>query len=349
MFSKYKGALLVVSHDRNFLNHICNKIVEIEDGKIKIYKGNYDDYKMLKKENIKCEENEYKKYISEKKRLEQVISAKKVLRDRIKKAPKGMGKSEAKTIKMGDQRGKKNIENNIKSVEKRIEHMDVKKKPKRQQQIVININDGCEITAKNLIEIINYNLKVNNKILLENINLKIVNGVKAALIGENGCGKTSLLNRIMDFMQDKEVNGYSEALDILLTRYKNYIFNISYRFMHNYEDAMDLTQDVLIRVYKAIGRYEERNYFKGWLYRIISNTAINMYSKAYRRESPYLEKLEVVDDKRYNTEKEYERIYLQEKIYTASSKLKGKQRDVFILRYYENYSYKEIADILNMS
>ena len=58
--------------------------------------------------------------------------------------------------------------------------------------------------------------------------------------------------------------GDSEALDILLTRYKNYIFNLSYRFMHNYEDAMDLTQDVLIRVYKAIDRYEERNYFKGW-------------------------------------------------------------------------------------
>ena len=136
--------------------------------------------------------------------------------------------------------------------------------------------------------------------------------------------------------------GNNEALDILLTRYKNYIFNISYRFMHNYEDAMDLTQDVLIRVYKAIGRYEERNYFKGWLYRIISNTAINMYTKAYRRESPYLEKLDIVDDKRYNTEKEYERVYLQGKIYSASMKLKGKQRDVFILRYYENYSYKEI-------
>ena len=233
MFSKYKGALLVVSHDRNFLNHICNKIVEIEDGKIKIYKGNYDDYKRLKEENISYEENEYKKYISEKKRLEQVISAKKVLRDRIKKAPKGMGKSEAKTIKMGDQRGKKNIENNIKSVEKRIEHMDVKKKPKRQQQIVININDGCEITAKNLIEIINYNLKVNNKILLENINLKIVNGVKAALIGENGCGKTSLLNRIMDFMQDKEVNGVKVAKGVKIG------------YFHQKQDMLDEDKSIL--------------------------------------------------------------------------------------------------------
>lgn len=163
-----------------------------------------------------------------------------------------------------------------------------------------------------------------------------------------------IITKEKELLKDYELieahkKGDAEALDILLTRYKNYIFNLSYRFMHNYEDAMDLTQDVLIRVYKAIDRYEERNYFKGWLYRIISNTAINMYSKAYRRESPYLEKLEIVDDKRYNTEKEYERVYLQEKIYSASKKLKGKQRDVFILRYYENYSYKEIADILNIS
>ena len=40
---------------------------------------------------------------------------------------------------------------------------------------------------------------------------------------------------------------------------------------------------------------------------------------------------------------------MQGKIYSASMKLKGKQRDVFILRYYENYSYKEIANILNIS
>ena len=84
--------------------------------------------------------------------------------------------------------------------------------------------------------------------------------------------------------------GNRQSLDILISRYKNYIFNLSYRFMHNYEDSMDLTQEVLIRVYKAIDKYEDRNYFKGWLYRIVSNTAINTYGKSYKRESPYLEK-----------------------------------------------------------
>ncbi len=163
-----------------------------------------------------------------------------------------------------------------------------------------------------------------------------------------------MYKEVKEELTDKELidsykSGNRQSLDVLITKYKSYIFNLSYRFMHNYEDAMDLTQEVLIRVYKAIDRYEERNYFKGWLYRIISNTAINTYGKSYRRESPYLDKLELIDDTRYNMESDYERIYLREKISDAYNKLKGKQKDVFMLRYYENCSYKEISKILNIS
>ena len=132
---KYKGSLLVVSHDRNFLDEICNKIVEIENGKINLYKGNYSRYMEQKNEEIKNREVQYKKYINEKERLEKAITEKRRLRDKIKKAPKGMGQSEAKTIKMGDQRGKKTLDNNIKAIKKRIEHMEVKEKPKEEEKI----------------------------------------------------------------------------------------------------------------------------------------------------------------------------------------------------------------------
>ena len=197
-FKRYKGALLVVSHDRDFLDNICNKILEIEDGKINIYKGNYSDYINKKEEDIKTKKREYHKYISEKERLEHVIQEKEGLRDRIHKAPKGMGKSEAKTIKMGDQGGKKTIENSIKNVEKRIEHLEVKEAPKEREKIIININEGTEVGSKNLIEIIDYNLCVGEKVILNNINLNIKNGAKVGLIGENGCGKTSLLKSIIN-------------------------------------------------------------------------------------------------------------------------------------------------------
>ena len=53
MFKKYSGALLVVSHDRKFLDDVCNEISEIEDGKLKVYKGNYSRYLGLKGEDYK--------------------------------------------------------------------------------------------------------------------------------------------------------------------------------------------------------------------------------------------------------------------------------------------------------
>ena len=108
-----------------------------------------------------------------------------------------MGKSEAKTIKMGDQRGKKNLENNIKSVEKRIEHLEVKSSPKEKEKIIININEGTEVSAKILIEIKDFTLSVGDENLVEDISFNIKNGYKVAIISENGCGKTTLLNKII--------------------------------------------------------------------------------------------------------------------------------------------------------
>ena len=203
MFKKYNGALLIVSHDRKFLDDICNEIVEIEDGKLKVYKGNYSKYISLKEEDYEKQKKEYENYRHEKERLENVISEKEVLRDRIKKAPKGMGKSEAKTIKMGDQRGKKHIENNIKSIEKRIKHMEVKVPPKKEEKIIININEGSEVASKNLIEIKDFKLLVEDKVLIDKINLNIRNGAKIALIGANGCGKTTLLKQILNNDSEK--------------------------------------------------------------------------------------------------------------------------------------------------
>lgn len=143
--------------------------------------------------------------------------------------------------------------------------------------------------------------------------------------------------------------GEEMAVDVLLTRYKDYIYRLSYRFMHNYEDAMDLMQDVLIRVIRGLKKYEERNYLKGWLYRIISNASINMGKAMAKREIPADKAFEWLRDERESVENELENTFLKEKIYDASLQLKGKQRDVFFLRYYEMLPYDEIGSILKIS
>ena len=68
-FKEYSDTFMVVSHDRNFLDNVCNKILEIENGKAKLYNGNYSKYIELKEEEVARKEFEYEQYVKEKKRL----------------------------------------------------------------------------------------------------------------------------------------------------------------------------------------------------------------------------------------------------------------------------------------
>ena len=197
MLKKHKGSLLLVSHDRDFLDALCNKIVELEDGKIKIYNGNYTTYLKIKEEERNRQEFEYEQFVSEKKRLEAAKIQKMNLSNGIRKTPKRMGNSEARLHKMGGQKGKKNLDGNAKAIQSRIDKLEIKERPKSINQIKIHIKDGLEIVSKNLVEINDLTLSVNGDILLDNVSFKVKRNKKIALIGENGCGKTTLIKEII--------------------------------------------------------------------------------------------------------------------------------------------------------
>lgn len=220
-FKEYKGALVVISHDRNFLDKLCNQILEIEDGKIKIYKGNYSDYsqqKIKERERLKFE---YEQYISEKQRLEQAIYKIKHKEQSIKRPPKRMGNSEARLHKMGGQRAKANLDSTTKSIKKRIEHLEVKENPKKQRKIHLDILESNQSYSKIIVEGKNINKAFGDKILFENAHFCVENGAKTALIGPNGCGKSTLIKMIMQNDESIKVSptakiGYfSQDLNIL--------------------------------------------------------------------------------------------------------------------------------------
>lgn len=233
MFKNHKGALLLVSHDREFLDNICNKIAEIQNGKLKVYEGNYSKYLRLKKEERNREEREYKEYITEKNRLETAIRVKEGLGDRIRKTPKRMGNSEARLHrKMGGQKGKKKIDNAIKNIENRIEHLEVKEKPKNIKETKIRIKEGLEIITKTPIEIKNLNLYAGNKLLIKDSSLRIKRGSKTAIIGENGCGKSTLIKAIINNSKEEiKINnkvriGYFDQEQKILNDNKSILENI---------------------------------------------------------------------------------------------------------------------------
>ncbi|EKS4343751.1 ABC-F type ribosomal protection protein CplR [Clostridium sporogenes] len=240
LISEYKGGLLLVSHDRDFLNNLCDNILEIENGKVKLYKCGYSKYLKLKAEEKEVEKREYEEYITEKKRLEKAMMVKENQRDSIRKAPKRMGNSEARLFKMGDQKSKKHLDGNIKSLKSRINHLEVKEKPISSRDIKIKITEGNKIPSKTVIEVKNLDLYIGDKLLIKDGNFKIKNGKKAAIIGENGCGKTTLIKKILK--RDTE--------NIRLSKY------ISIGYFDQNQDILDKDKTILDNI-KSTSSYDE--------------------------------------------------------------------------------------------
>ncbi|WHH57863.1 ribosomal protection-like ABC-F family protein [Petroclostridium sp. X23] len=196
-FGEYNGALILISHDRSFLDKLCNKILEIENGRIKIYHGNYSGYQAKKIQEKERVEFEYQQYVKEKKRLEEVISDTKEKVRRIKKAPKRMGNSEARLHKMGDQKAKATLDRAVKNIAARIEHLEVKEKPKKAERIQLDIADSNRLYSKIVLEGRKISKVFSNKTIFRDADFTIYNGTKTALIGPNGCGKSTLIKMIM--------------------------------------------------------------------------------------------------------------------------------------------------------
>ena len=170
----YKGMIIAVSHDRYFLDSLCDSIYEIERNKSTKYPGNYTAYLEEKKKNYETELKHYEEQQEEIKRLEDYVSR---------------NKARASTAKMA------------KSKQKTIDRIEIMEKP-------VLMNKACRFnfemdypSYKDVLVAENLELNVNAggilKTIAKNINLDIKRGEKVAIIGANGIGKSTLLNTLV--------------------------------------------------------------------------------------------------------------------------------------------------------
>jgi len=216
----FDGALLMVSHDRDLLDKVCNRILEIEDGHIKLYQGNYSDYKEQKDLEIKTNELEYENYIKERRKLERSIIETKSKAKGMRKTPKRMGNSEARLHKMASQNARRSLDKKAKAMETRLEKLEVKQNVKDIEKIKVDIL-GDEIYSKIAIEGKNIKKSFGDRTIFKGGDFQIYTGKKTALIGENGSGKTTLLKMILNkekgisTSQRAKIGYFSQDLSIL--------------------------------------------------------------------------------------------------------------------------------------
>src|SRR5699024_6592821 len=191
-FARYKGAILIVSHNRYFLDKNCTKIWEIEDSKVQEFHGNYTSYVEQKEILHQKQQEEYEKYIKKKKQLEQAITLKEQKAQKMIKPPsKRMGTSESRVWKMQHATKQKNMHQNIKALETRVQKLEHVEKPKEFPTIKMNFSYLKQLQGRYVIRVNNLSVNFDNRLLWKEASFAIKGGEKVAIIGDNGVGKTT--------------------------------------------------------------------------------------------------------------------------------------------------------------
>ena len=172
----YKGIVIVVSHDRYFLDNVVTKIIELEDMYCETYKGNYSYYVNQKEENMLIQFENYKE---QQKKIAAMEKAIKDLRDWAIRADNN------KFFKRAA------------SMQKSLNKMDRISKPKFQRQNMKLSFNEAERSGNDVIVVKNLYKNYEDKELFRDGNMQVNFGERVALIGANGSGKTTFLKMVL--------------------------------------------------------------------------------------------------------------------------------------------------------
>jgi RNA polymerase sigma-70 factor (ECF subfamily) len=149
--------------------------------------------------------------------------------------------------------------------------------------------------------------------------------------------------------------GEERAFDELVTRYQTRLLNFVYRTIGDRERGEDLVQEVFVRVYRHLHRFDRSKKFSTWIYTIASNLAKNelrnrarnplVLFQAIKQNWPDDDRPVQFEDSASRPDDLFRKRHLRELVEDAVAKLPGHHRQVFVLRELEGKSYEEIAEI----
>ncbi|MGE4287146.1 MAG: RNA polymerase sigma factor [Salinivirgaceae bacterium] len=154
------------------------------------------------------------------------------------------------------------------------------------------------------------------------------------------------------------LNGNTNAFGPLVTRYQDLVFNTCMSFVHNADEANDLTQDVFIRAFEKLSQFNHQSGFSTWLYRIAINTSLNAIrskkGSLFQRMGGWFDSenkavFDVPTDQSLTPENLMLNSEQSALVQKELDKLSEKQRVAFVLSRCENLPQKEIAAIMQIS
>ncbi len=191
--SRYKGSILLTSHDRAFLDEVVDRIIELEKGQVKIYGGNYSFYREQKLEREKAYLKKYKENVAEIERLERLIVEKK---EKAKQLSKDKGRDNDKYARYFFSQKSAKFDRTAKAFESRLKRIKRMEKPLDRRTYPFTFQ-GEVHSDKFILGVKNLSKRYRDKQVLNDISFSVTGNNHVWLSGKNGSGKSTILNIIV--------------------------------------------------------------------------------------------------------------------------------------------------------
>ena len=142
--------------------------------------------------------------------------------------------------------------------------------------------------------------------------------------------------------------GDREAFGALVEQYRDNVYRLAYRMCGNAYDADEAAQEAFVAAWRALPNFRGDAKFSTWLYRLTTNTAIDVMRREKRHQTVGDGEMVDVADDADSPQETVERTEQQEAVQKALSTLSEEYREVLLLRYMEELDYAEIAEVLQL-